>query len=107
MYLSNVKAIEDEGGEGITECSLDHDLGALPSDGIYAKGTAEETGLKLVEWMIENHLVPPKVTIHSWNGVGARRMAQVLNAAGYPVTLAPFSLDDYEAWYDPEKDIEV
>lgn len=106
MYLYNAKVIEDEGGEGITECSLDHDLGADPEDGIYAKGAAEETGMKLVEWMIAQHLVPPKVTIHSWNAVGARRMAQALNAAGYSVTLAPYSLKEYKEWYDPTKDVE-
>ena len=77
----------------VTTISLDHDLGAAPSDGIYAKGSSEETGMKLVEWMIEHDLVPEEVIIHSWNPPGARRMAEALNAAGHNVTLAPFQVD--------------
>jgi hypothetical protein len=89
----------------ITTISLDHDLGAAPSDGIYAKGSSEETGMKLVEWMIEQDLVPDAVIIHSWNPVGAHKMARALNAAGYNVTLAPFEVTQYAEWYDPEKDL--
>jgi hypothetical protein len=88
----------------VTTISLDYDLGAAPSDGIYARGSSEETGMKLVEWMIEQDLVPEEVIVHSWNGVGARRMAQALNAAGHNVTLAPFEVKQYTEWYDPAKD---
>jgi hypothetical protein len=104
LFLFYANAIEEAGGDGITECSLDHDLGAKPEDGPYAKGTAEENGMRLVEWMIEHDLVPAKVTIHSWNGVAARRMAQALNAAGHNVTLAPYDIKHYQEWYDPAKD---
>lgn len=89
----------------VSECSLDHDLGAEGSS-IFTKGSSPDgTGYDLVKWMIENDCVPQKITIHSWNGVGARRMAQTLNAAGHSVTLAPFSLETYKEWYDPAKDV--
>jgi hypothetical protein len=99
--LYNQKVIAEEGGEAVTECSLDHDLGAALSDGIYAKGSSKETGMQLVEWMIEHDLVPQKVIIHSWNGPGARKMAQALYAAGHNVTLAPYQVDLYIE-YDPD-----
>jgi hypothetical protein len=92
MFLYNAKVIQDEGGEDITECSLDHDLGADPSAGIYAKGASEETGMQLVEWMIENDVVPPKVTIHSWNPSGAKRMRLALFDAGHTAELRPFTV---------------
>lgn len=90
----------------VVECSLDHDLG-LHDLGIeetddwdkiieitYAVANADEisesTGLDLVEWMIEETLVPAKVTIHSWNSDGAMRMAQRLAYHDYEVTISPF-----------------
>lgn len=88
----------------VIECSLDHDLGAEGGD-IFTMGHSPDgTGYDLVRWMIENGKVPAKVTIHSWNGVGARRMAQTLNAAGHNVTLAPYEVKQYAEWYDPAKD---
>ena len=91
-----------ETGE-VTECSLDHDLGLhdvdVPSpevdvetylDAITRAGAAEETGLDLVHWMVETGNVPVKVTIHSWNPIGARNMAARLNHFGHDVTIAPF-----------------
>lgn len=84
----------------ITEISLDHDLGyhdvELPEDPdelaevLILKGASEETGLDLVRWMIEEELVPPIVSIHSWNPPGARAMLQALQAAGYQAALRPF-----------------
>lgn len=67
--------------EEVVECSLDHDLG-------FHKGA--ETGLDLVEWMVQNDKVPERVTIHSWNPDGARYMAARLNYFGHSVTLSPF-----------------
>lgn len=92
LYLYNAKVIEREGGVGVTECSLDHDLGAHPSDGIYAKGDAPENGLQLVEWMIDNDTVPETVIIHSWNIPAAKRMWQRLVDAGYSPQLRPYSV---------------
>lgn len=77
-------------GHKVIASSLDHDLGAVPSDGICAKGAAEETGLQLVEWMIENDLVPSSITIHSWNAPAAKRMQQAFADAGYSAILRPF-----------------
>lgn len=76
----------------VEEISLDHDLGADPyeADGIMLQGHAEETGLSLVKTMVHLHLVPPRVTIHSWNPIGARHMAEYLNTSGYDVIVAPY-----------------
>lgn len=98
MLLYNQKAIADEGGDACVECSLDHDLGAPLDAGIFAKGAAEETGMQLVEWMIENDLVPPRVTIHSWNPSGAKRMRAALFAAGHQAELRPYQVDSVPQW---------
>lgn len=83
----------------VEEISLDHDLGldyitekqiAANPEVIFVKGSAEETGFHLVHWMIENRLVPEKITIHSWNIDRAKEMAETLNDAGYDVTVAPY-----------------
>jgi hypothetical protein len=80
----------------VTTISLDHDLGADPSDGINAKGSSEETGMKLVEWMIDQDLVPEIVIIHSWNTPAAKRMRAAFFAAGHIVHVQPFSMALYE-----------
>jgi hypothetical protein len=87
-----------------TEISLDHDLG-LHGLGIeetddwdkiieityaLAETVGEETGLDLVEWMIENDCVPPLITIHSWNPDGAMRMARRLADNGHDVLIRPY-----------------
>lgn len=84
----------------VREISMDHDLGfhdvEIPEDPDEAmdvltlRGQAEETGLDLVEWMIENERVPEKITIHSWNPDGAHRMAMRFVDAGHECVLAPF-----------------
>jgi hypothetical protein len=76
----------------VVECSLDHDLGADPTDGLYAKGAGEETGLQLVDWMIERDCVPKVVTIHSWNPPAARRMERALIAAGHRPRVRPYQI---------------
>lgn len=77
---------------GIDECSLDHDMGADPSAGINAKGSSPNgSGLDLVRWMVEQNLVPPIVTIHSWNYYGAQAMASELRRAGHACIVRPFS----------------
>lgn len=74
----------------VVECSLDHDLGADPTDGLYAKGAGEETGLHLVDWMIEHDCVPSVITIHSWNPPAARRMERAFIAAGHRPRVRPY-----------------
>ena len=84
--------------EVVEEISLDHDLGAeipedLPYDEIlYLKGWSEDNGYELVKWMIEHDLVPPKITIHSWNVIGRMKMASALNDAGYSCEIRPFQI---------------
>lgn len=84
----------------VTEVSLDHDLGfhdvVIPDDPdelaevLILKGQSDQTGYDLVCWMIDNFLVPAKVTIHSWNPLGAQNMAARLNRYGYNCTISPF-----------------
>lgn len=82
----------------VIECSLDHDLGDIPTgetdpqEVMFLKGTAEETGVHLVEWMIKNDCVPDRIQIHSWNPQGAQRMANLLKEAGHSPIIAPFQI---------------
>lgn len=73
----------------VTAINLDHDLGYHTIDpeteddyGIF-RGTDEDNGLRLVEWMVHHRKVPDNVTIHSWNREGAKRMYLYLNEHGY------------------------
>ena len=84
----------------VDEISLDHDLGldyidpevyeGRPEELWILAGTGKDTGLDLVNWMCDNKLVPKKVTIHSWNPVGAQNMAARLNYFGYDCVVKPF-----------------
>lgn len=76
----------------VLEISMDHDLGASRCDGIYAAGSSADNGYELAKWMVANILVPPSITIHSWNPVGAGRMAGVFNSAGYDVVIVPYQI---------------
>jgi len=81
----------------ITMISMDHDLGGHeldPNDPsvLYYKGDAEETGLTLVDWMIENDCVPAVVIVHSWNAPGAERMMKTLKSARVRLTSNDFSI---------------
>lgn len=81
---------------GVSECSLDHDLGLeradpdVPDADLQHGWDPVNDGLGLVRWMIEHDLVPGLVTIHSWNPVGARRMADALGDAGRACTVRPY-----------------
>lgn len=82
----------------VSECSLDHDLGAEGSS-IFTKGSSPDgTGYDLVKWMIENDCVPQKITIHSWNVVGAERMAKALQDAGHSPIVKPFAVSRETNW---------
>lgn len=87
----------------VSEISLDHDLGLeeLDPDAYvmlngeeahvsFLAGQSEITGYDLVNWMCVMQLVPPKVTIHSWNPAGAQKMALKLNDCGYDCIIKPF-----------------
>lgn len=80
-------------GHEVEAISLDHDLGALPEDGIYARGTSEETGQLVANYIAAYGPFPNTrpIFIHSWNSAGAYRMAAVLGAGGYHnVTIRPY-----------------
>jgi hypothetical protein len=91
----------------VEEISMDHDLGAqgLPPvvtdqmtpeefrEYMTIRGTGEETGLGLAQWMALQGCIPEKITIHSWNPTGAARMAAVLyEASGTMPLIEPFRL---------------
>lgn len=80
----------------VTECSLDHDLGAKPSDGLYAKGSSPNgSGEDLAKWMVANRRMPEKITIHSWNPTGAKRMAMIFLDGGHSgVLYHPYEVPD-------------
>lgn len=76
----------------VHEISLDHDLGLdyIDVDKIQTDdpdllmgSSPEEDGYDLVKWICERpHLVPGKITIHSWNPIGAKRMEACFKDAG-------------------------
>jgi hypothetical protein len=81
----------------IEEASLDHDMGHHErdpddEDSIYLRGDAEDDGVQLVKWMIMNDMVPSYITIHSWNPIGADRMAHLLMPYAASVTVRPYEV---------------
>lgn len=52
----------------INEVSLDHDLGG------------DDTGMKVLNWMIENEVWPQELTIHTANPVARKRLLAAANA---------------------------
>jgi len=65
----------------VTELSLDHDLGGRPGDHWLTRGTADETGYDLVQWMIDMGIFPQRINIHSLSASGGGRMLRALQAA--------------------------
>lgn len=55
-------------GTLIKEVSLDHDLGG------------DDTGFKVLDWMIEHEVWPQELTIHTANPVARKRMLAAANA---------------------------
>lgn len=55
-------------GETLVEVSLDHDLGG------------EDTGMKVLDWMIENGVWPQFLTIHTANPPARKRMLAAASA---------------------------
>ena len=95
-------------GEPITHMSLDHDLGLHEQDpdqegAAFLRGEGETTGLDFVHWICrvcyndeawkDNEFVDLtecEFTIHSWNPLGALRMQQELQHAGFRCYLSPY-----------------
>lgn len=81
----------------VGEVSLDHDLGMDWVDpnvegSEYLKGSSESgSGYDLVRWMCETKHLPSKITVHSWNPVGAERMVLALRDAGCYVKIQPYT----------------
>ena len=77
----------------VTEISLDHDLGLEGPGGeaaVYRRDRGAQTGLDLVDYMIQSETVPARVTIHSVNPPGAQRMEMTLKAKGYECVRRPY-----------------
>lgn len=96
---TNEQAVELLRLGGVTEASLDHDLGLhdldpdTPGVLLRAGGSEEGSGYDLVRWMCESGHLPDRVRVHSWNPGGARRMAARLREAGCNVRIEPFRLE--------------
>jgi hypothetical protein len=100
---TNMKAKEYLLTGKVEEISMDHDLGLdhieMPEEltpeefyhFISLRGDGPHTGLELVRWMVANKIFPDKITIHSWNPVGADAMRNAFQAAGVECVVAPFS----------------
>lgn len=56
----------------IDEVSLDHDLGG------------DDTGMKVLDWMIEHEVWPQELTIHTSNPPARKQMLAAANAEGPP-----------------------
>lgn len=80
----------------IEEISLDHDLGLhnhdpdVPDADMQMGWDQENDGFDLVKWICENKLIPAKVTIHSWNPVGAEKMRAWLADHGCTAIVKPY-----------------
>ena len=80
------------------EASLDHDMGldghdpdGPDADRLYSlSGRLADNGEDLAKWMAKHpDLIPPKIRIHSYNPVGARRMRDLLKPHAQ-VVIDPF-----------------
>lgn len=71
--------------QGVTrleEVSLDHDLGG------------EDTGFKVLDWMIEHNIWPEVLTIHTSNPPARKRMLQAANVEA-PMSTSIFVITDH------------
>jgi hypothetical protein len=93
---TNEDAIEILRAGGVTEISLDHDLGLEDvdpdSEGAYRRvgSSPHGTGADLARWMCDHQLVPAKVSVHSWSPAGAEAIAAVFKRSGFDVMVAPY-----------------
>lgn len=86
-YDDAVNALQ---GERFDEMFLDHDLECyVPS--MY--GSRELTGTEVARSVacLPKEKQPTRVTVHSWNDAGAKRMRSILQEQGIHVDLRPFS----------------
>lgn len=71
-------------GIPVQEVSLDHDLGG------------EDTGFKVLDWMIEKSFWPNVLTIHTSNPPARKRMLQAANAEA-PASTEIYVITDHLA----------
>lgn len=82
---------ESRSGQKIEAVSLDHDLGASPDDGIYARGNSEECGCLVVDYIgVEQIDIGTPIRIHSWNVVEGPKMVGKLQQYGYAAYYSPY-----------------
>jgi hypothetical protein len=93
---TNAEAMEILRAGGVTEISIDHDLGLEDADpdedGAYRRvgSSPNGTGVDLARWMCEHGLVPANVSVHSWSREGADAIVAVFKESGIEVTLVPY-----------------
>ena len=92
-------SLVNQHGKTITEVSLDHDLGATPADGIFARGSSEQDGKVVANYIAGYKQIPldTPIRVHSWNPSGASYMAHVLVHAGYTTEVRPFHVTEFAA----------
>lgn len=69
-------------GRGIDEVSLDHDLGG------------DDTGMKVLDWMVEHNVWPHNLTIHTSNPPARKRMLATANAEA-PASVGIYVITDH------------
>jgi hypothetical protein len=101
---TNEEAMELLDRKRYQEVSLDHDMGLHLHDPDEEDADLRiahdrwdyEDGTDLAHWMSEQGLIPPRISIHSFNPIGAKKMAEILLAAANffevpcMITIKPF-----------------
>lgn len=79
--------------------SFDHDLAVDQYHEGNDRPTDEPNGLYCARWTVAQCLVPNRVIVHSWNVVGAKRIADTLRANGCTdVFVKPFNPNQRHDW---------
>ena len=93
---TNEEAIKILRVGGVTEISLDHDLGLEAVDpdeqGAYRRPghSPNGTGADLARWMCDHQLVPENISVHSWSRDGVEAIVAVFKERGIDVAVAPY-----------------
>lgn len=69
---------------------LDHDLNEHQFKSVWGNGD-KQTGVDAADFLVRRSLNPSvRVIIHSWNEIGAMKMAKLLRSRGFRVVLEPW-----------------
>lgn len=81
---------------GVMPCPACDGDGFIGGDILYVAADHDDDGSKLAGWMAAHpEVIPPVVTIHSWNPVGAERMTRTLTRTGRcMVRRIPYMLEE-------------